>query len=248
MKNIVPAALFRTNVIENNGGIHQNALEYQALTDVNVYDSSKCLRLATQAKTGRHLRIPSANVAAVPQATEIRLCEDGYYGWVSAENLNNLKTTEEHYQAAKIPESEIRARISGVLEYAHLAIAQPNRYLWGGTLGPHYDCSGFMQAAFASVGIWIPRDAYQQEAFSHPIRISELEPGDLLFFGSERRATHVGLCIRSSEYMHSSGRDHGRDGIGIDQLSLPRDKTSQWLFDKLRCAGRITENFRPKEA
>ena len=51
-------------------------------------------------------------------------------------------------------------------------------YMWGGTVGPRFDCSGFAQAAYRRRGAWIPRDAHQQSAFvvaSHHPR----EPGDL---------------------------------------------------------------------
>ncbi|CAD5971624.1 NLP/P60 [Planktothrix tepida] len=51
-----------------------------------------------------------------------------------------------------------------------------------------------MQAAFASAGIWIPRDAYQQEAFTQPITFhrdpldfSSLLSGDLIFFGTPKK-------------------------------------------------------------
>ncbi|MDE0506771.1 MAG: C40 family peptidase, partial [Candidatus Poribacteria bacterium] len=105
-----------------------------------------------------------------------------------------------------------------------------------------------VQAAFASVGIWLPRDAYQQEDFIHPVAVHDVERGDLIFFGSEERATHVGLYIGEGEYIHSSGRDHGRDGIGIDRLSPPREEISEWLFQKLRSAGRVIENYQPRES
>ena len=96
---------------------------------------------------------------------------------------------------------------------------QPNYYLWGGTVAPNYDCSGLMQAAFKSVGVWLPRDAYQQEAFTQSISFEELLAGDLVFFGSDEKATHVGLYLGEGCYIHSSGQKQGRNGIGIDKLS-----------------------------
>ena len=56
-----------------------------------------------------------------------------------------------------------------------------------------------MQRAFASEGIWIPRDAYQQERFCQKVAISadqqQLLPADLVFFGRPQRCTHVGLYL-----------------------------------------------------
>ena len=235
--------------LENQDVIQPLSGEYRVLTDLNLYDSPECARLGTQARAGRHLRIPSGAIReGASQAIEVRLCEDDYPGWLRIEDFKRLKVADKPYQAADLSQSEVRARLSDVIAFAHDAMAQPNHYLWGGTVGPHYDCSGLVQSAFASVEIWIPRDAYQQENFTQPINVADLEPSDLIFFGTENRATHVGLCIGGAKYIHSSGKDHGRDGIGIDRLSPPRGSISQRLYDKLRGAGRMVESYRPEKA
>jgi cell wall-associated NlpC family hydrolase len=221
--------------------------EHHVPTHLNVYDSPECTRLATQARAGRHLLVLSdVDNSASQQAVEVRLCEDDYPGWLKAEDLKHLKSAARPYCAQKISRAEIYARLPDVISFAHGAMAQPNQYLWGGTVGPNYDCSGLTQAAFDSVGIWLPRDAYQQEDFIHPVDIGDIEPGDLIFFGLEKRATHVGLYIGEGEYIHSSGKDHGRDGIGIDRLSSPRDEISDRLFQMMRRGGRVTESYQPR--
>jgi cell wall-associated NlpC family hydrolase len=123
-----------------------------------------------------------------------------------------------------------------------------NQYLWGGTVGPNYDCSGLMQAAFRTAQVWLPRDAYQQEAFTLPIPLPELEPGDLIFFGPPEKATHVGLYLGEGRYIHSSGKQGGRNGIGIDMLSdQSPDPVSQNYYQQLRGAGRVMESYRPQD-
>lgn len=224
-----------------------NLGEYQALTHLNLYDSPECTRLATQARADRHLLVLSdVDNSDSQQAVEVRLCEDDYPGWLKVQDVQQLKQAPTPYRARKVNRVEICARLPDVISFVHDAMAQSNRYLWGGTVGPNYDCSGLVQAAFASVGIWVPRDAYQQEDFMHPVAVHDAERGDLIFFGSEERATHVGLFIGEGRYIHSSGRDHGRDGIGIDRLSPPREEISERLFQKLRGAGRVMESFQPE--
>jgi cell wall-associated NlpC family hydrolase len=144
-----------------------------------------------------------------------------------------------------LPEAAITARLPAVLAFAERARQQANHYLWGGTLGPDYDCSGFVQSAFASAGIWIPRDAYQQERFCQPVAVgagifSLLRPGDLIFFGRPQRCTHVGLHLGAGRYLHSSGREHGRNGLGIDRLCA-RDEhpVARHYLRELRGAGRV---------
>ncbi len=218
--------------------------EYECLANLNIYDSPQCTRLATQAAAGRHLRIlENTNNSYQQISVEIRLCEDDYPGWLLLSDLEQLQTATVVYQPKSFCAAEIKKLLPQVIAFTHKAMQQPNYYLWGGTVGPNYDCSGLIQAAFSSVGIWLPRDAYQQEAFTQPIAISQLEPGDLIFFGTSQKATHVGLYLGDGRYIHSSGKDKGRNGIGIDILSEQGDEVSQSYYQQLRGAGRVVRSY-----
>jgi cell wall-associated NlpC family hydrolase len=101
-----------------------------------------------------------------------------------------------------------------------------------------------MQAAFATVGIWLPRDAYQQEDFLQPIPVEALQPGDFVFFGTPQKATHVGLYLGDEHYIHSSGKEQGRNGIGIDRLSAQApDLVSRTYYQQLRGYGRVIKSY-----
>lgn len=236
-----------------------DTIEYQCQANINIYDSPKCDRLATQAAAGRHLRIvldspvplgsegrkENLGVAmpAAGYAYALRLCEDDYPGWLALQDAPLLEVAEKPYQAKVISEAEIRDKLPSAIAFTRHAMNQPNHYLWGGTVGPNYDCSGLMQAAFASLGIWLPRDAYQQEAFTKPIALASLQPGDLIFFGTTEKATHVGLYLGEGHYIHSSGKEQGRNGIGIDILSAEGDLVSQRYYRLLRGAGRVVKSY-----
>ncbi len=216
-----------------------SALEYECLANLNLYDSPLCSRLATQAAVGRHLKFTSNQDTAI----EVCLCEDNYPGWLAVSDLNLLQPANIPYQPKIFTEEDIKKLLPQVIDFTHHAMHQPNYYLWGGTVAPNYDCSGLMQAAFASVGVCLPRDAYQQEAFLYKIDVSQLEPGDLVFFGTPQKATHVGLYLGNGRYIHSSGKEQGRNGIGIDILSEQGDAVSQSYYKQLRGAGRVVKSF-----
>lgn len=221
-------------------------VEYRCAIDLDIYDSPKCERLATQAAANRHLKILSLPATAeVDEAIEIRLCEDDYPGWLPLGDVEHLELASSCYAAPGFSESEIRAKIPAVIAFTEEAMTRCDRYLWGGTVGPNYDCSGLMQAAFASVGVRLPRDAYQQEAFLQPISLEALQPGDLVFFGSVEKATHVGLYLGEGRYIHSSGIEQGRNGIGIDLLSEEGDEISRNYYQQLRGAGRVVFSYQP---
>ncbi|UBF26438.1 C40 family peptidase [Kovacikia minuta CCNUW1] len=220
--------------------------QFQCQAKVDLYDSPALERLATQAASGRHLRITGVSTTSEMEsiaALQICLCEDDYPGWLAVRDLRHLDIAHHPYQPVPLSEAEIQARIPGAIAFTQTAMGQANHYLWGGTVGPNYDCSGLVQSAFASVGIWLPRDAYQQEAFIHRIAIENIRPGDLIFFGPPEKATHVGLYLGNDHYIHSSGKDQGRNGIGIDVLSGQGDSISQKYCAQIRGAGRVVTNY-----
>ncbi|MGB3308898.1 MAG: C40 family peptidase [Nodosilinea sp.] len=213
---------------------------------LNLYKTAALEGLVTQAAAGRHLRLGPAQ--ATKTAWAVTLCEDDYPGWISAAAGNTLAPADFPYQPVDLDRAAIAPRLPEVIAFAHRAMATPNTYLWGGTVGPNFDCSGLMQTAFASVGIRLPRDSYQQESFSQPIGWGELEPGDLIFFGTPDRTKHVALYLGEGQYIHSSGIDQGRNGIGIDSLENLAHPVSAAYHSQLRRAGRVMRNYRPSQA
>ena len=81
-------------------------------------------------------------------------------------------------------------------------------YLWGGLSTKSMDCSGLVKLCYWSNGIIVPRDASQQACCGTVVEKTDLERGDLLFFGNEEtgRVTHVGIYEGEGMYVHSSGR------------------------------------------
>lgn len=68
-----------------------------------------------------------------------------------------------------------------------------------------FDCSGFVKATYEkAVGLILPRKASQQAAATEQIEKSELQPGDLVFFNTMRRAfSHVGIYIGDGKFIHA---------------------------------------------
>ena len=240
--------------------------EYQCRANINLYSSPELTSLATQAIAGRQLRILSLSLnpdGTLPPAMRVCLSEDDYPGWVATEDIDWLAIADQAYQVIPLTSNEIEDRLPRIITFTHRAMDQPNYYLWGGTVGPNYDCSGLMQAAYLSVGIWIPRDAYQQADFSRdrlamtwrdsamlgkPLPEDWFQPlqvGDLIFFGTADRITHVGLYLGDRYYIHSSGVKQGRNGIGIDRLVMDENPVSTAYYAQVRGAGRIAQCYPP---
>jgi cell wall-associated NlpC family hydrolase len=74
--------------------------------------------------------------------------------------------------------------------FAYAQIGKP--YQWGATGPNSYDCSGLVMAAWASAGVIIPRDTYEQWAGLPHIPVSDMQPGDLIIYDGEG---HVGMYV-----------------------------------------------------
>jgi len=178
----------------------------------------------------------------------VQFFEDGYICWI---DLDKLFIEKFNFKKSFIRYDEflIQDKIPSILNWIKMQSKLKNKYLWGGTFGPNFDCSGLIQTAFFNHGINIPRDSYQiksfcRHLFNFPKNKYSLKKGDILFFGNKKKCDHVGIYKGDGLYFHSSGIDYGRNGIGIDTLKKTNDKISLHYQLKLISAGRIYRSFR----
>lgn len=85
------------------------------------------------------------------------------------------------------------------------------RYVWGAS-GPNtFDCSGFTSYVYRQVGVSLPRTSREQIHAGQRVSRGDLQPGDLVFFGSPIH--HVGIYIGGGMMIHSP---HTGDVVSID--------------------------------
>jgi cell wall-associated NlpC family hydrolase len=83
------------------------------------------------------------------------------------------------------------------------------RYRWGGTKPETgFDCSGFVGHVFREgLGLDLPRSAKAMSLTGEPVTKDELQPGDLVFFNTMRRAfSHVGIYLGDNLFVHAPHR------------------------------------------
>jgi len=227
--------------------------------NIDGFKSENSDELVTQASIGRSFQVIDSlrsnfKDKEIIDRVKVRLLEDDYICWFRFSELTHQASKIESWESELFTEERIFSRIPGILSWTKAAKKMSNEYLWGGTIGPNFDCSGLVQSAFASSGIWIPRDAYQQEKFCKNIALDievlgkYLKPGDLLFFGSPEKCTHVGLHIENGFYIHSSGVTDGHNGIEIDGLFQPNlGKIASFYRSKFRSAGRVISCYQSEK-
>ena len=86
-----------------------------------------------------------------------------------------------------------------------------NRYRYGGSsLTNGTDCSGFTMAVYNKFGIDLFHNAYRQMKDVKSVKIKDILPGDLIFYGSSKsHCSHVALYIGNGKVVHASTESTG---------------------------------------
>jgi len=106
---------------------------------------------------------------------------------------------------------------SDVVVQALSLLGTPYRF-GGSSPNAGFDCSGLVRHVFAAVlDRDLPRRAEEISGVGHPVSRAELQPGDLVFFDTLRRAfSHVAIYIGEGRFIHAPARN-GRVRIeGLD--------------------------------
>ncbi|MCM1123153.1 MAG: NlpC/P60 family protein [Eubacterium sp.] len=102
-----------------------------------------------------------------------------------------------------------------VCQYAKEFLGNP--YVWGGTsLTKGADCSGYVMSIFQKYGVSLPHSSVAQANCGTTIKVSEAQPGDLIFYGNGRRINHVAIYIGNGQVIHASSP---KTGIRISNVS-----------------------------
>ncbi len=166
--------------------------------------------------------------------TEVML-PSGKTGFVPSRQLKNHKVFRSIAKGEGSAESIDYETTEAVIASAMKLLGSP--YLWGGMSAKGVDCSGLVRISHIMNGILLPRNASQQifcgdriempldvrfweeaervdtEGFKTEMlsRVSGLERGDLVFFGTpaadpgkDPRVTHVGIYLGDNRIIHSS--------------------------------------------
>ncbi|MEV6053036.1 C40 family peptidase [Streptomyces sp. NPDC052107] len=79
-----------------------------------------------------------------------------------------------------------------------------------GASGPSaYDCSGLVQAAFKQIGVSLPRVSQDQSTAGTQVSLSNLQPGDILYWGSAGSAYHVAVYVGDGMFVGAQNPSTG---------------------------------------
>ena len=131
----------------------------------------------------------------------------------SATNYSQYEgvVSSREFQAAQKAEQS-RERRASIVAYAMQFLG--GKYRWGAN-DPHtgVDCSGFTRYVLGHAGgVYLNRTAAEQSRQGSEVSVSNIRPGDLLFYGSSGHVDHVAMYIGDGKVIHAS---NSRNGIRI---------------------------------
>ena len=195
----------------------QEALEAEqsAQAEEDNQDQTEVAEADTDTETG----IPEGEVESQQTADE-----PGVEGEAETETETETETAEETQEAeteteteAAAPEASEETEVAApagstgvdLVNFALQFVGNP--YVWGGTsLTNGADCSGFVQSVYAEFGYSLPRTADVQAGCGVEVSLSDLQPGDLLFYWDGYEIGHVAIYAGDGVVVHAS---NSRDGI-----------------------------------
>lgn len=134
---------------------------------------------------------------------------------------------EEKHKAAK-PKAKVVKKVSPTpvadkpisILLSFLRSQLGDRYVYGGNGPDAWDCSGLTKAAYAKIGVHLPRTSEQQSLVGERVSLSKLKPGDLLFWGfGPGLATHVTIYMGNGTFIGAQNPH-----TGVAQVSIANDR------------------------
>ena len=130
----------------------------------------------------------------------------------STEESSEADTSEETTEAEESDNESGYAAPAGQAgqDIADYAVQfEGNPYVYGGTsLTGGADCSGFVMSVYAQFGYSLPRVADDQANVGTEVSLSDIQPGDLLFYGSGYIG-HVAIYIGNGQIVHAASSSQG---------------------------------------
>ena len=215
---------------EGNGALYRLAqLEHLAGQQADTVDGLSVARLAVarqegsiQRETARMDEITATRDAARVEADAKHRAAQALLARLTAEEAARVaaelaaKVAAEAAAAAALQQAEL-AKLVGMPATTALtppaspraaiaiayALAQVgDAYVWGAAGPDAYDCSGLTMTAWAAAGVALPHSSLAQSQYGAPVTLTELEPGDLVFYHSP--VSHVGMYIGNGQIVHAA--------------------------------------------
>ncbi|MFC9393222.1 C40 family peptidase [Streptomyces sp. NPDC057027] len=174
--------------------------------------------LQKAAKEAKKAKAEAERKAAAERAEEARLKAEKERQEAAARasrdsartQLTSTSASDDGGSTASDSGSQTQAPTGSAAAIVAFAKAQiGDAYVSGGTGPNSWDCSGLVQAAYRAAGIDLPRISYEQSSMGTSVSLSNLQPGDILYWGSRSGSYHVAIYVGGGKYVGAQNPSSG---------------------------------------
>jgi len=189
--NILKSNLVRMVILVLSIGICLSMKIGVAKADVAIKGQTQgVLRVAT-IRTDKVLKVPDRSAEKKKKEAEIRLS-----------------------RGATLSKSISTSGKSNLISYAYNFIGIP--YVWGAEGPRSFDCSGFTMYVYKKFGVDLPHYTGSQRVKGISVSRNDLKQGDLIFFNTNGKSSHVGIYVGDGDFIHASS---GSNKVTVSNLS-----------------------------
>ena len=211
--------------INYNGNTGFVSADYMLIDQDNIFDAYGRVEgdgvnvRSTSSTDGQVLTVMNRNSIATVSGFEdgwYKITANGVDGYIRSDYLTMCGSSS---SAA----GSLGSSANDVVSFAKQYLG--TRYAYGGSSPSGFDCSGFTMYVYKNFGYSLPHTATGQWQSGYGTRIyniSELQPGDLVFFCDPSRSngkacSHAGIYVGNGQHIHASSSRSG--GVIISDLT-----------------------------
>lgn len=195
--------------LDKNGDLKNRNIDYQSMLNSS--------------------RVPEKVKSFISSATGLEPAQNAN---TSIQPMNNRTVMPVQNQAetgSNFGSTAVGNSASNIVNAATKYIGTP--YVWGGESPEEggMDCSGFVYNALKDAGYKIGRTTAQgYRGYGNTVSKSEMQPGDLVFYGNGNKASHIGIYIGNGQIIQSSGdknntKSNPGKGVSIKNVDYRND-------------------------
>ncbi|MBW1602603.1 C40 family peptidase [Streptomyces sp. JJ66] len=121
--------------------------------------------------------------------------------------------------ATPAPSSAATGSASAIVNFAYAQVGKA--YVLGSTGPSAFDCSGLTSAAYKQAGINLPRTSQAQSSMGTDVPLSQVRPGDILYWGGKGSAYHVAIYVGDGKFVGAQN-----SGTGVVERDMSWDQPS----------------------
>jgi len=135
---------------------------------------------------------------------------------LEAEELARVQAPSRSASRAPLGNVAVSGRAGAAVDYALAQVG--DSYVFGAAGPDSFDCSGLTMMAWAQAGVSLPHSASAQMSSGSSVSLSDLQPGDLVFYYSP--VSHVGIYIGNGQIVHAANPDTDVQITGVNTMPI----------------------------